>query len=129
MNTKKIRNALIEMMFHEKFSINKLWSLKKSVLKNDIQHKFAVIGSYGNEQTESNIIKTEYEKEFQQRLESRQITPKYKTTQEITDKIFVTCSGISKLQNNQPEITKDEVQSAIKTLLAHICYDPGGLVS
>ena len=31
------------------------------------------------------------------------------------------------MQNNQPEITKDEAQSAIKTLLAHKCYDPAGL--
>ena len=31
------------------------------------------------------------------------------------------------MQNNQPEITKDEVQSAIKTLHAHKCYDPAGL--
>ena len=39
--------------------------------------------------------------------------------------MFDTCSGISKVQHNQPEITKDEVQSAI--LLAHKCYDPAGL--
>ena len=97
----------------------------KSVFKNDIKHKFAVIDSYGNEQTESNIIKTEYEKEFQQSLESRQITPKYRNIQEITDKMFDTCSGISKVQHNQPEITKDEVQSAV--LLAHKCYDLAGL--
>ena len=50
------------MTFHEKFYINKFWSLKKNVFKNNIQHKFAVIDSYGNEQTEPNIIKTEYEK-------------------------------------------------------------------
>lgn len=35
------------------------------MFKNDIQHKLAVIDSYGNEQTESNIIKREHEKEFQ----------------------------------------------------------------
>ena len=73
MNTKRIKNALLEMTFHEKFNINKFWGLKKNVFKNDVQHKFAVIESYGNEQTESNIIKTERKKEFQQRLESRQI--------------------------------------------------------
>ena len=44
-----------------------------------IQHKFAVTDSYGNEHTE-NIIKTEYEKEFQQRPESRQ-TEIYKISQ------------------------------------------------
>ena len=92
------------------------------------QHKFAVIDSYGNEQTESNLIKAEYKKEFQQRLESRKITPKYRNIQEITHKIFDTCSSISKVQNNQPEMTKDKVQSAIKTLLAHKCYDPAGLI-
>ena len=31
------------------------------------------------------------------------------------------------MQNNQPEFTKNEVQSAIKTLLRHKCYDPAGL--
>ena len=68
------------------------------------------IDSYGNEQTESNIIKIEYENEFQQRLESRQIIPKYKKIQEIIDKTFDTCSSMSKLtKNNQPEIAKDEV--------------------
>ena len=92
-----------------------------------MQHKFAIIDSVGNEQKESNIIKTEYEKEFQQRLESRQITPRCRNIKEITDKMFDTCSGISKVQSNQPEITKDEVQSAIKTLLAHECYDPASL--
>ena len=46
-------------------------------------------------------------------LESRQITPKSRNIQETTDKIFDTCSSVSKVQNNQPEITKDEVQSAI----------------
>ena len=90
MNTKRIKNALLEMTFHEKFNINKFWGLKKNVFKNDVQHKFAVIESYGNEQTESNIIKTERKKEFQQRLESRQITPKYRNIQEITNKIFDT---------------------------------------
>ena len=50
------------MTFHEKFNINKFWSLKKNVFKNDIQHKFAVIDNYGDEQIESNIIKTECEK-------------------------------------------------------------------
>ena len=34
---------------------------------------------------------------------------------------------MSKVQNNQPEITKDEVQSAIKILLAYKCYDLAGL--
>ena len=34
---------------------------------------------------------------------------------------------MSKVQNNQPEYTKDEVQSAMKTLLAHKYYDPAGL--
>ena len=82
-----------------------------------MQHKFAVIDSYQNEQTESNIIKIEYEKEFQQKLESRQIAPTYRKMQEVTDKIFVTCCNMSKVQNNQPEITKDEVKSAIKTNL------------
>ena len=68
------------------------------------------IDSYGNEQTESNIIKTEYENEFQQRLESRQIIRKYKKIQEIIDKTFDTCSSMSKFtKNNQPEITKDDV--------------------
>ena len=127
MNTKRIKNALLKMTFHEKFDINKFWSLKNNVFKNDIQHKFAGIDSYGNEQIESNLIKTEYKKEFQQRLESRQIIPKYRNIQEITDKIFDTCSSISKVQNIQPKITKDEVQSTIKTLLAHKCYDPAGL--
>ena len=46
---------------------------------------------------------------------SRQITEKYRNIKEITDKIFDTCSSVSKVQNNQTEITKDEVQSAIKT--------------
>ena len=86
------------MTFREKFNINKFWSLKKNVFKNDKQH------SYGNEQIESSIIKIEYEKEFQQRLESRQITPKYRNKQEITNKIFDTCSSMSKVQGNQPEI-------------------------
>ena len=58
MNTKRIKNALLEMMFHKKFNINKFWSLRKNVFKNDIQHKIAVIYSYRNEQTESNLIKT-----------------------------------------------------------------------
>ena len=53
------------MTLHENVDINKLWSLKKNMFKNDIQHKLAVIDSYGNEQTESNIIKREHEKEFQ----------------------------------------------------------------
>ena len=35
---------------------------------------------------------------------------------------------MSKVQNNQPEITKDEVQSAIKTLHAHKCYDSAGFL-
>ena len=34
---------------------------------------------------------------------------------------------MSKVQNSQPEITKDEVQSTIKILHAHKCYDPAGL--
>ena len=33
---------------------------------------------------------------------------------------------MSKVQTNQPEIPKDQVQSAIKTLHAHKCYDPAG---
>ena len=65
MDTKKIKNTLLEMTLHENVDINKLWSLKKNMFKNDIQHKLAVIDSYGNEQTESNIIKREHEKEFQ----------------------------------------------------------------
>ena len=97
------------------------------MFKNYIQHKFAVIGSYGNEKTKSNIIETEYKKEFQHRLESRQITQKYRNLQEITDKIFGTCSSMSKVENNQLEITKEEVQSAIKMLIVHKCYDPAGL--
>ena len=115
MNTKRIKSAISEMTFHEKLKIKKFWSLKKNVFKNNMQHKFAVTNSYGDEQIESNIIKTEYEKEFQQRLVSRQITEKYRNIKEITDKIFDTCSSVSKVQNNQTEITKDEVQSAIKT--------------
>ena len=31
------------------------------------------------------------------------------------------------MQNKQPEITEDEVHSAIKTLLAHRCYSPAGI--
>ena len=50
-----------------------------------------------------------------------------KYIQEITDKIFDTCGSMSKVQYNLPEITKDEAQSAIKTLLAHKCYDPASL--
>ena len=65
MDTKKIKNALLEMTLHENVDINKLWSLKKNMIKNDIQHKLDVIDSYGNEQTEWNIIKRENEKEFQ----------------------------------------------------------------
>ena len=61
------------------------------------------------------------------RLQSKQITSKYRNMQEFTDKIFDTCSVISKVQNKQPEITKNEVQSAIKTLLAHKYYDLAGL--
>ena len=113
--------------FHEIFNIRKFWSLKKNVFKIDIQHKFTVIGNYGNEQTESNIIKIEDEKEFQQRLDSRKITPKYKNTQKIIDRMFDTCSSMSKVQNNQLEITKDEVQLAIKTLPEHKCHDTAGL--
>ena len=45
MNTKRVENALLEITFHEKFNINKFWSLKKNVFKNDIQHKFAIIDS------------------------------------------------------------------------------------
>ena len=97
------------------------------MFKNDIQHKFTVIDNYGSEQTESNIIKIEDEKEFQQRLDSRKITPKYKNTQKITDRMFDTCSSMSKVQNNQLEITKDEVQLAIKTLTEHKCHDTAGL--
>ena len=78
----------------------------KSVFKNDIKHKFAVIDSYGNEQTESNIIKTEYEKEFQQSLESRQITPKYRNIQEITDKIFDTYSVSQKCRITNQKLLK-----------------------
>ena len=58
MNTKRIKNALLEMMLHKKFNINNFWSLRKNVFQNDIQHKIAVIYSYRNEQTESNLIKT-----------------------------------------------------------------------
>ena len=71
--------------------------------------------------------KIEYQKEFQQRLDSRQITPKYKNTQKITDRMCDTCSNMSKVQNNQLEITKEEVQLAIKTLPAHKCHDTAGL--
>ena len=53
MNTKRIENALLEMTFHGKFNINKCWSLKKIVFKNDIHHKFVVIDSYGNDQIQS----------------------------------------------------------------------------
>ena len=45
MNTKRVENALLDMTFHEKFNINKFWSLKKNVFKDDIQHKFAIIDS------------------------------------------------------------------------------------
>ena len=31
MNTKRNKNVLLEIMFHEKFDINKFWSLKKNV--------------------------------------------------------------------------------------------------
>ena len=34
---------------------------------------------------------------------------------------------MSKVQNNQPDITKDEVQWAIKTLHTHKYYDSAGL--
>ena len=78
------------MTFHEMFNIHKFQILKKNVFKNDIQYKFAVIDSHRNEQIESNITKTQHEKEFQQRLESRQINQKYINIQEITDKIFDT---------------------------------------
>ena len=47
--------------------------------------------------------------------------------QNITDKIFDICSSMSKVQNNQPDITKDEVQWPIKTLHAHKYYDSAGL--
>ena len=49
--------------------------------------------------------------------------------QEITDKIFDTCSSMSKVQNNQPEITKEDVQQKVqlKILHAHQCYDSTGL--
>ena len=50
-----------------------------------------------------------------------------RNTQNIADKIFDTCSSMSKVQNNQPEITKDEVQWAIKTWHAHRYYDSAGL--
>ena len=53
------------MTLHENLNINKFWSLKENMFKNDIQHKLTVIDSYGNEQTESSIIKREHEKEFQ----------------------------------------------------------------
>ena len=80
---------------------------------------FVVIDSYGSKQTESNIVKTEYQQKFQQRLQSRQITPKYRNIQEITGEIFYACSSMSKVQKNKTEITKHEVHSAIKNLLAH----------
>ena len=64
-DTKIIKNALLEMTLHENLNINKFWSLKENMFKNDIQHKLTVIDSYGNEQTESSIIKREHEKEFQ----------------------------------------------------------------
>ena len=48
-------------------------------------------------QTNKQNVKIKYEKEFQQRLESRQIKPKYRNIQEITDKIFDTYSSMSKV--------------------------------
>ena len=64
MNTKRIKNALLEMTFHKKININKFWSLKENVCKNNMQHKFSVIDSYGNEQTEPNLINTEMFKQI-----------------------------------------------------------------
>ena len=91
MKTKRIKNAYLDMMFHEKFNIKKILEFKKECVQKCYKHKFAVIDSYGNEKTESNIIKTEHEREFQQRLDSTQMTAKYRNIQEITDKIFDTC--------------------------------------
>ena len=48
MSTNRIKNALLEITFHLRFNINKFWSFKKNVLKN-VQNKFAVTDSYGNE--------------------------------------------------------------------------------
>ena len=45
MNTKRTKNALLEMTFHEKFNLKKFWSLKRNKFKSDIQHNFAVIDS------------------------------------------------------------------------------------